>query len=86
VKLKLKNLVQILENKKIAVDFDASVINKLAQLGYNPIFGARPLDAVINHFIKDQLAQAILKDEIKANSKVHFIYQDNKFALTTSIS
>jgi len=81
VKLKLKNLVQILENKKIEVDFDTSVINKLAQLGYNPIFGARPLDAVIRHFIKDPLAQAILRDEIKANSKAHFIYQDSQFKM-----
>ena len=84
VKLKLKNLVQILQNKKIAVNFDASVIDKLAQLGYNPIFGARPLDAVIRHFVKDQLAQAILKDEIKANSKVHFSYQDSQFKMISS--
>jgi ATP-dependent Clp protease ATP-binding subunit ClpB len=84
VKLKLKNLVQILENKKIEVDFDTSVINKLAQLGYNPIFGARPLDAVIRNFIKDQLAQAILKEEIKANSNVHFIYQDDQFKMISS--
>lgn len=78
-KLKLKKLAQTLEAKKIEIEFDDSVINKLAQLGYNPIFGARPLDAVIRHFIKEQLAQAILKEEIKANSKAHFIYQDNKF-------
>ncbi len=83
VKLKLNGLIDIMKNKKIEVDFDTLVIKKLAQLGYNPIFGARPLDAVIRHFIKDQLAQAILKEEIKANRKVHFIYRDNKFVLTT---
>jgi ATP-dependent Clp protease ATP-binding subunit ClpA len=81
VRLKLDNLTQVLENKKIEVDFDESIINKIAQLGYNPIFGARPLDAVIRHFIKDQLAQAILKDEIKPNSHVHFVYQNDEFKI-----
>jgi len=39
---------------------------------------------VIRHFVKDQLAQAILKDEIKANSKVHFSYQDSQFKMISS--
>jgi len=81
VRLKLNNLAQILEDKKIEIDFDDSVINKIAQLGYNPIFGARPLDAVIRHFIKDQLAQGILKDEIKPNSHIHFVYQNDEFKI-----
>jgi len=84
VRLKLKGLIDIMESKKINIDFDSSVIDKLAQLGYNPIFGARPLDTVIRHFIKDELAQAILKEEIKANSKVHFVCQDNQFKMIAS--
>ncbi|MGC8651114.1 MAG: AAA family ATPase [Minisyncoccia bacterium] len=81
VRLKLDNLAQILENKKIEIDFDESIINKIAQLGYNPIFGARPLDAVIRHFIKDPLAEGILKNEIQSNSHVRFVYQDNEFKI-----
>lgn len=81
VKLKLNNLAQILENKKIEVDFDASIIDRLTQLGYNPIFGARPLDSVIRHFIKDPLAQAILKEELPVGSKVYCTFQGNEFKM-----
>ena len=43
VKLKLNELVSVLsKNKKIELSFDNSVIERLSQLGYNPIFGARP--------------------------------------------
>jgi ATP-dependent Clp protease ATP-binding subunit ClpC len=83
VKLKLNNLTKILQNKNISVDFDDSVINKIAQLGYNPVFGARPLDSVISHYIKDRLAQVILKGEIKTHSKIHFIYRNNNFEIIT---
>lgn len=79
VRLKLNNLTQILNAKKIEIEFDESVIVKLAQLGYNPIFGARPLETVIRHFIKEQLARAILKNEIKPYARLRFVYQDNAF-------
>jgi ATP-dependent Clp protease ATP-binding subunit ClpC len=81
VKLKLNGLIDIMENKKIEVDFDTSVIEKLAQLGYNPIFGARPLDSVIRHFIKDTLAQSLLKEELPIGSKIHFVFKNGEFKI-----
>ena len=81
VKLKLNGLIDIMKNKKIEVDFDTSVIEKLAQLGYNPIFGARPLDSVIRHFIKDTLAQSLLKEELPIGSKIHFVFKNGEFKI-----
>lgn len=80
VKLKLNELSSALsKNKKIELSFDNSVIERLAQLGYNPIFGARPLDSVIRHYIKENLANAILKNKIGPHSKVHFAFEKNEF-------
>ena len=67
------------KNKKIELSFDNSVIERLAELGYNPIFGARPLDSVIRHHIKDNLASSILKEKIGSNTKVHFALEENEF-------
>ena len=79
VKLKLKELTSsLMKNKKIELSFGQGVVEKLAQLGYNPIFGARPLDAVIRHHIKDNLARAILREKIGANSKVSFVLDKNE--------
>ena len=80
VKLKLNELASALsKNKKIELSFDNSVIERLAELGYNPIFGARPLDAVIRHHIKDNLASSILRKKISSNTKVHFVLEENEF-------
>jgi len=80
VKLKLNELTSALsKNKKIELSFDNSVIEQLAKLGYNPIFGARPLDSVIRHYIKDNLASSILKKKIGLNAKVHFAFEENEF-------
>ena len=84
VKLKLNELVAALsKNKKIELSFDNSVIEQLAKLGYNPIFGARPLDSVIGHYIKDNLAGSILKKKIGSNTKVHFAFEENEFKVKT---
>ncbi len=80
VKLKLNELASALsKNKKIELSFDNSVIERLAKLGYNPIFGARPLDSVIRHYIKDNLASSILRKKISPNTKVHFTLEENEF-------
>lgn len=84
VKLKLNELTFALsKNKKIELSFDNSVIEQLAKLGYNPIFGARPLDSVIRHYIKDNLASSILKRKIGPNTKVHFVFEKNEFKVKT---
>ena len=84
VKLKLNELTSSLsKNKKIELSFDNSVIEQLAKLGYNPIFGARPLDSVIRRHIKDNLANSILKKKIGPNTKVHFIFEGSEFKVET---
>ena len=84
VKLKLNELTSFLsKNKKIELSFDNSVIERLAKLGYNPIFGARPLDSVIRHHIKDNLANSILKKKIGPNIKVHFAFEGSEFKVKT---
>lgn len=84
VKLKLNSLQLTMLEKKISLEFDSSVVERLAQLGYNPIFGARPLDTVIRHFIKDELAQLILKNKVKAGDKVFCTVVNNNFQLTVT--
>ncbi len=80
VRLQLNVLAKMMEqNKRIKITFSPEVVNQLARLGYNPVFGARPLRAVIRHFIKDSLAEAILRGTITEGSRVLFTFQQGKF-------
>ena len=77
--LKLKKLKdQISKTQKIDLEYSAEVISFLAELGYNPIFGARPLDGVISSQIKDFLSKEILKGNLKGGDKVKILVADSK--------
>jgi len=83
VKLKLENLKQQIKEKHlIELEFKEEVIQKLAQIGYNPVLGARPLNSVIRKFIKDPLALILLSSKEKPK-KINFLLKDNQ--ITSSL-
>jgi ATP-dependent Clp protease ATP-binding subunit ClpB len=45
---------------------------KIAEIGFDPTYGARPLKRAIYDIIEDQLAELILKDELKEGDNVGF--------------
>ena len=63
--LLLKELADDLkENQNIYISFSTEAVEKIAEWGYDPAFGARPLRGVISEKIRSVLAEMILKDEI----------------------
>ena len=68
--LLLSTLKQNLAKKEIELIITKPLKEKIVKLSYNPIFGAREMRRVIQDKVEDVLAQAILRDEIKAGSKI----------------
>jgi ATP-dependent Clp protease ATP-binding subunit ClpB len=56
----------------------------IANQGYDPIYGARPLKRVIQQQIQNQLATEILKGAMRAGSKVTIDYRLGDFVFTPS--
>ncbi len=70
-KLQLEKLAKTMEeNNSIILSFTDEVFEYVAKLGYDPVFGARPLKGVISDKIKSILAEKILKEEIKKGDKI----------------
>ncbi len=44
----------------ILIDFDPEVVAWIAQIGYDPVFGARPLKRAINREVSDQIAHFMI--------------------------
>ena len=63
-------VVQRLETKEIYLNISDAAVAELAELGYDPKFGARPLRRVIQERVDDLLANALLKGEIERRDKV----------------
>jgi ATP-dependent Clp protease ATP-binding subunit ClpB len=70
VDIQLKRLQKLLDDRKVALDLDESARAWLAEKGYDPTYGARPLKRVIQREVQDPLAEKILAGEIPDGSSV----------------
>jgi ATP-dependent Clp protease ATP-binding subunit ClpB len=65
VDIQLRRLLKRLAGRKIVLELDASAKTWLADEGYDPVFGARPLKRVIQRALQDPLAEMLLAGDIK---------------------
>lgn len=71
VEVQMKRLIdELYRNKGIKLAVDESVNRFLAESGYDPAYGARPLKRLIQREILDPLAIAIINGEVEDNSEV----------------
>ena len=60
----------LLDDRKIALDVDEDAKNWLADKGYDPAYGARPLKRVIQKAVQDPLAEKILAGDVLDGAEV----------------
>ena len=65
VTIQLERLEKRLKARKITLELDDGARTWLADEGYDPVFGARPLKRVIQRALQDQLAEMILSGDVK---------------------
>ncbi|MFZ0064888.1 MAG: AAA family ATPase, partial [Pseudolabrys sp.] len=70
VDIQTARLQKLLDDRKITIKLDASARDWLADKGWDPAYGARPLKRVIQKSVQDPLAEMILAGTIKDGEKV----------------
>lgn len=78
VKLQLSNLKLMLLKKDIVLNITDAAIKHLANLGYEPQFGARPIKRVIQREILNELSKQILSDKILTDSVITIDLENGK--------
>lgn len=63
----------------IEIEFDDSAVEKIADEGFDPVYGARPLKRAIQSQIEDKLSEEMLEGKIKAGEKYTCRFEDNEF-------
>jgi ATP-dependent Clp protease ATP-binding subunit ClpB len=71
VDIQLHRLRELLADRKITLDLDRSAMDWLANEGYDPIYGARPLKRVIQRSLQNPLASLLLEGAIHEGETVH---------------
>jgi ATP-dependent Clp protease ATP-binding subunit ClpB len=70
VDIQMSRLAKLLEDRKIAIALEPSARDWLADKGWDPAYGARPLKRVIQKSVQDPLAELILSGRVKDGDRV----------------
>ena len=79
VRLQLQRLEKQLEQSQIRMQVTESAVDHIAELGYDPAFGARPLKRVIQREIQNPLATELLRGTIAEGGSVSIDFRDDQF-------
>ncbi len=83
VDLQIEELRERLQDKKIDIKLSLKAKKTLAERGYDPVYGARPLKRIIQRDIQNPLALQILEGKVKDGDKVEVDVDDkNEFVFT----
>ena len=81
-RIQLQYLEERLEKLEIALEISDSAIAALAQAGFDPVFGARPLKRAIQTQIENPLAKKILNGEFAAKDTIKMDYNDGSMVFS----
>jgi ATP-dependent Clp protease ATP-binding subunit ClpB len=71
VDIQLQRLQKLLVDRKMTLDVDDKAKEWLGEVGYDPVYGARPLKRVIQRELQNPLAEMILAGRIVDGETVH---------------
>lgn len=77
-KIQISDLIKRVESEKIMLSVSAKLIKYIAEEGFSPEYGARPIRKLIMELIETPLSELILKDKIVRNEKLKLDLQGDK--------
>jgi ATP-dependent Clp protease ATP-binding subunit ClpB len=83
VDIQVERVQQLLADRKIRLDLTDAARAWLGRVGYDPVYGARPLKRAVQRYLQDPLADALLKGEVPDGSSVKVDEGDGALTLRT---
>ena len=83
VDIQVARVQKLLKDRKITLDLTDGARKWLGRVGYDPVYGARPLKRAIQRYLQDPLADKLLQGDIPDGSTVHIDEGDGALEMTT---
>ena len=80
VQLQVQRLAKRLSDRKIALKLSDAALDFLAEVGYDPVYGARPLKRAIQRELETQIAKAILRGEFNDGNTIFVDVENERLA------
>ncbi len=78
--IQLQGLRQRLRDRDLDIELSDAVLDHLASVGFDPIYGARPLKRAIQQWVENPLAQAILQGDFEPGDTIEAVLEDQTLA------
>lgn len=76
--IQLDRLRQRMAEKEYELEVNEDVLSLVAEVGFDPVYGARPLKRAIQQMVENPLARSILAGELIPGQKVHLTVKDDE--------
>ncbi len=83
VDIQIRRLQRLLDDRKITLDVDAGGRDWLADKGYDPAYGARPLKRVIQKYVQNPLAEQLLAGHVHDGETIKIHVSDGELMIGT---
>jgi ATP-dependent Clp protease ATP-binding subunit ClpC len=80
--LLLEEVEGLVEAQDMKIQFDDKVVDLIAEIGYDPEFGARPMQRAIQNQIENPLSGELLKEKFDKGDTIKVDLEDNKIIFT----
>ena len=81
VDIQVARVGKLLADRKVTLDLTDAARAWLGRVGYDPVYGARPLKRAVQRYLQDPLAELILRGEVKDGATVHVDEGDGRLVL-----
>lgn len=81
--IQIKHLETRLRAQNIALNITSDALSHIAQAGFDPVYGARPLKRTIQQQLENPLAQALLTGSFKSGDTIHVTLKNSELAFNT---
>jgi ATP-dependent Clp protease ATP-binding subunit ClpB len=68
VEIQVKRVQKLLDDRKITLDLSDAALRWLGRVGYDPVYGARPLKRAVQKYLQDPLAEMLLEGSMTDGS------------------
>ncbi|KAB0286235.1 ATP-dependent chaperone ClpB [Vibrio fortis] len=76
--IQLKHLSKRMEDNGYELDVSEKALDLIAQVGFDPVYGARPLKRAIQQSVENPLAKAILAGKVNPDKKVQLLVHNDR--------
>jgi ATP-dependent Clp protease ATP-binding subunit ClpB len=84
VKLQIDRIREMMKEKDIDIVVDDEVLDWIAKVGFDPVYGARPIKRVIQRELVNELSKAIIAGTIDKDTVIHVSVSDDHMVFTNT--